>query len=98
MLAAFFDTMINGNASRGLFSLKKPANDYFSCSNNIMLYEELLQEPRDYEVVARRVADWIAKLNSSNKSRQKSLIHRFQHTAGVSIPAIVLIGEVISNF
>ncbi len=28
MLAAFFDTMINGNASRCLFSLKKPANDY----------------------------------------------------------------------
>ncbi|MDQ6864166.1 MAG: hypothetical protein M3044_10110, partial [Thermoproteota archaeon] len=56
MLAAFFDTMINGNASRCLFSLKKPANDYLSCSNNIMLYEELLQEPRDYEVVARRVA------------------------------------------
>ncbi len=73
MLAAFFDTMINGNASRGLFSLK-PANDYLSCSNNIMLYEELLQEPRDYEVVARRVADWIAKLNSSGKSRQIILI------------------------
>jgi hypothetical protein len=72
MLAAFFDTMINGNASRGLFSLKKPANDYLSGSDNIMLYEELLQEPRDYEVVARRVADWIAKLNSSGKSRQNN--------------------------
>ncbi len=35
-----------------------------------MLYEELLQEPREYEVVAKRLADWIAKLNSSNKSRQ----------------------------
>ena len=37
-----------------------------------MLYEELLQEPQEYEVVARRVADWIAKLNSSNKSRQNN--------------------------
>ncbi len=34
-----------------------------------MLYEELLQE-QEYEVVARRIADWIAKLISSNKSRQ----------------------------
>jgi hypothetical protein len=72
MLAAFFDPMINGNASRGLFSLKKPANDYLSGSDNIMLYEELLQEPRDYEVVARRVTDWIAKLNSSGKSPQNN--------------------------
>ena len=72
LLTAFFDTMILGNASKGLFSFKKPANDYLSCINDIMLYEELLQEPRDYEAVARRGADWIAKLISSNKSRQNS--------------------------
>ena len=98
IFAAFFDTKITANASKGLFSFKKLANDFLSGVENIILYDELLQEPREYEVVTRRVADWIAKLNSSNKSRQKSLIHRFQHTAGVSIPAIVLIGEVISNF
>jgi hypothetical protein len=72
MLAAFFDTLINCNASRGLFSFKKPANDYLSCINDIMLYEELLQEPREYGVMARRGADWIAKLISSNKSRQNT--------------------------
>jgi hypothetical protein len=38
-----------------------------------MLYEELLQEPpRDYEVVAKRLDDRIAKLNSSNKSQQQN--------------------------
>jgi hypothetical protein len=37
-----------------------------------MLYEELLQEPRDYEVVVTRGVDWIAKLISSNRSRQTS--------------------------
>jgi hypothetical protein len=70
ILASFFDTMING--SKGLFSFKKPANDYLSCINNIMLFEELLQEPlREYEVFAKRLADWIAKLSSSNKSQQQ---------------------------
>ena len=72
MLAAFFETMITCNASKGLFSYKKPVNDYLSCTNDVMLYEELLQEPRDYEAVARRGADWIAKLISSNTSRQNS--------------------------
>jgi hypothetical protein len=71
LLTAFFDTMILGNASKGLFSFKKPANDYLSGIHDIMLYEELLQEPRDYEAVARRGADWIAKLISSN-TRQNS--------------------------
>ena len=37
-----------------------------------MLYEDLLQEPRDYEAVASRGADWIAKLISSNRSGQTS--------------------------
>ena len=64
--------MIIGNASKGIFLIKKPVNDYLSCINDIMLYEELLQEPRDYEAVARRGADWIAKLISSNRSRQNS--------------------------
>jgi len=71
ILAAFFDTKIN-SAAKGLFSFKKPANDYVSCVNNIMLYEELLQEPREYELVVRRAADWIAKLNSSNQSQQNN--------------------------
>ncbi|MGB6671400.1 MAG: hypothetical protein WBE34_03115 [Candidatus Nitrosopolaris sp.] len=72
MLAAYFDTTIIGSASKGLFSFKKPVNDYLSCINDIMLYEDLLQEPRDYEAVASRGADWIAKLISSNRSRQTS--------------------------
>src|SRR5437588_13028014 len=37
-----------------------------------MLYEELLQEPREYEVFAKRLADWIAKLNSSDQSQQNN--------------------------
>jgi hypothetical protein len=73
LLTAFFDTMVLGNASKGLFSFKKPANDYLSGINDLMLYEELFQEPRDYEAVARRGADWIAKLISSNKSQQTTI-------------------------
>ena len=69
ILAAFFDTKIN-SAAKGLFSFKKPANNYVSGVENIILYEELLQEPREYEVVVNRLADWLAKLNPGNKSQQ----------------------------
>ena len=69
ILGAFFDTKITGKATKGLLSSNKPTNDDLS----YMLYEELLQEPpRDYEVVAKRLDDWIAKLNSSNKSQQQN--------------------------
>lgn len=69
MLAAFFDTKITGKARKGLLSSNKPTNDELS----FMSYKELLQEPpREYEVVAKRLADWIAKLNSSNKSQQQN--------------------------
>jgi hypothetical protein len=38
------------------------------------LYEELVQEPhREYEVVAKRLDDRIAKLDSSNKSQQQNI-------------------------
>ena len=68
ILAAFFDTKITGKATKGLLSSNKPTNDELS----YMSYEELLQEPpREYEVVAKRLDDWIAKLNSSNKSQQQ---------------------------
>lgn len=73
LLAAFFDmNNMAGLASRGLLRFKKPTNDDgLHYVNNIMLYEELLHEPRESELVTRRVADWIAKLNSSNKSQQQ---------------------------
>jgi hypothetical protein len=71
IFAAFFDTKIN-SAVKGLFSFKKPDNDYPSGVENIILYEELLQKPREYEVVVRRAADWLAKLNSANKSQQNN--------------------------
>jgi hypothetical protein len=71
MFAAFFDTEIDSNTSKGIFSIKKPAK-LPSYVNNIMFYEELLHEPREYEVVARRVADWIAKMNSSNNRDQNN--------------------------
>ncbi len=67
ILAAFFDTKITVKATKGLLSSNKPTNDDLS----YMSYEELLLEPREYEVVAKRLADWIAKLNSSNKSQQQ---------------------------
>ena len=67
ILAAFFDTKITGKATKALLSSNKPTKDDLS----YMSYEELLQEPREYEVVANRLADWIAKLNSSNKSQQR---------------------------
>ena len=67
ILTAFFDTKITGKATKGLLSSNKPTNDDIS----YMSYEELLQEPREYEVVVNRLADWIAKLNSSNKSQQE---------------------------
>jgi hypothetical protein len=69
ILVAFFDTKTTGKATKGLLSTNKLTNDDLS----YMLYEELLQEPpRDYEVVAKRLDDWIAKLNSSNKSQQQN--------------------------
>ena len=69
ILGAFFDTKITGKATKGFLASNKPTNDDLS----YMLYEELLQEPpRDYEVVAKRLDDWIAKLNSSNKSQQQN--------------------------
>ena len=75
ILAAFFDTKIKGKATKGLLSSNKPTNDELS----YMSYEELLQEPREFEEVANRLADWIAKLNSSNKSQQKKTILILQH-------------------
>ena len=69
ILGAFFDTKITGKATKGFLASNKPTNDDLS----YMLYEELLQEPpRDYEVVAKRLDDWIAKLNSSNKSQHQN--------------------------
>jgi hypothetical protein len=69
ILAAFFDTKITGKATKGLLSSNKPTNDELS----FMSYKELLQEPpREYEVVAKRLADWIAKLNTSNISQQQN--------------------------
>ena len=68
ILAAFFDTKITGKATKGLLSSNKPTKDDLS----YMSYEQLLQEPREYEIVANRLADWIAKLNSSNKSQQQN--------------------------
>jgi hypothetical protein len=69
ILAAFFDTQITGKATKGLLSSNKPTNDELS----FMSYKELLQEPpREYEVVAKKLADWIAKLNTSNKSQQQN--------------------------
>jgi hypothetical protein len=68
ILSAFFDTKITGKATKGLLSSNKPTNDDLS----YMLYEEILQEPpRDYEIVAKRLDDWIARLNSSNKSQEQ---------------------------
>jgi hypothetical protein len=71
IFAAFFDTKIN-SAAKGLFSFEKPANGYLNRVENIILYEELLQEPQEYEVVVRRAAEWLAKLNSANKSQQNN--------------------------
>ena len=68
ILAAFFDTKITGKATKALLSSNKPTKDDLS----YMSYEELLQEPREYEVVANRLADWIAKLNPGNKSQQNN--------------------------
>lgn len=69
ILGAFFDTKITGKATKGLLSSNKPTNDDLS----YMLYEELLQKPpRDYEIVAKILDDWIAKLNSSYKSQQQN--------------------------
>ena len=69
LLAAFFDTKITGKATKGFLASNKPTNDDLS----YLLYEELLQEPhREYEVVAKRLDDRIAKLDSSNKSQQQN--------------------------
>jgi hypothetical protein len=72
IFAAYFDTKINANTSKAHFLTKRPTNDYLSFIKNTMLYEELLREPREYEAFVKRLADWIAKLNSSNQSPQNN--------------------------
>ena len=67
ILSAFFDTKVTGKTTKGHLSSNKPTNHELS----FMSYSELLQEPREYEVVAKRLGDWIGKLNSSNKSQQR---------------------------
>jgi hypothetical protein len=55
----------------GFLSSKKPSNQ-LSCVNNIMLYKELIREPQENKTLARKLAEWIAKLQSSSKSQQQN--------------------------
>lgn len=55
----------------GFLSSKKPSNQ-LSCVNNIMLYKELIREPQGTKTLARKLAEWIAKLQSSSKSQQQN--------------------------
>lgn len=73
IFAAFFDTKINTNASNAIFLYKSPTDDYLSHVKNSMLYEELLHDTPGYESLVKRLADWIAKLNSSNQSQQNNI-------------------------
>jgi hypothetical protein len=72
ILTAFFDTKINSKALKGLLLSKKPSTDLshiVSHVDNIMLYEELLEESQEDEVlVASKLAHWIANLHSLNES------------------------------
>jgi hypothetical protein len=66
ILTAFFDT----KGTKGLLLSKKPSIDLsyiVSYLDNSMLYEELLQESQEDEVVARKLANWVTKLLSLNK-------------------------------
>ena len=75
IFSAFFDTKITGKASNGLLLSKKPSNDLshvLKYVDNRILYEELLQESHEEEVVAKKLADWVAKLYSLNLHPDKT--------------------------
>jgi hypothetical protein len=74
ILSAFFDTKINSKAPKGLLLSKKTSADdlshVVSHVDNSMLYEELLEESQQDEVlVARNLTRWVANLRSLNGSR-----------------------------
>jgi hypothetical protein len=67
ILTAFFDAKINNKAPKGLLLSKKSSNDLsyiLRYVDDSILYEELLQESQEDEVVATKLADWVTKLRS----------------------------------
>jgi hypothetical protein len=67
IFSAFFDPNITAKASKGLLLYKKPSNGLSQVLNYVdssMLYEELLQESREKQVVARKLADWVHSLKN----------------------------------
>ena len=73
ILTAFFDAKINNKAPKGLLLSKKSSNDLsyiLRYVDDSILYEELLQESQEDEVVvAEKLSNWVAKLLSLNKLR-----------------------------
>jgi predicted transcriptional regulator YheO len=67
IFSAFFDTNITDKASKGLLLSKKPNNglaQVLNYVNSSMLYEELLQESREEQVVAKKLSDWVHSLKN----------------------------------
>jgi len=75
IFSAFFDTNITAKASKGLLLSKKPNNGLVQVLNNVnrsMLYEELLQESREEQVVARKLAEWVHSLKNLSLDKTKN--------------------------
>jgi hypothetical protein len=67
IFSAFFDPNIIAKASTGFLLSKEPSNGLSQVLNHVdssMLYEELLQESREEQVVARKLADWVHSLKN----------------------------------
>jgi hypothetical protein len=75
IFSAFFDTNITGKASKGLLLSKKPSNgltQVLNYVNSSMLYEELLKESREEQVVLKKLADWVHSLKNLSLDNTKT--------------------------
>ena len=68
-LAAFFDSTIRGNASRGLISVKPITNTNFKADSNV-LFEELFLHVKK-SAAMKKMFDWIYSLYLSSKAQKK---------------------------
>ena len=90
ILSAFFGTKINSKAPKGLLLSKKTSADDLSHIvrhvGNSMLYEELLEESQEDEVlVARNLARWVANLRSLNGSPLNDIDNRGSRIASEDV-------------
>jgi hypothetical protein len=72
VLSAFFDESATSNATRRILLSKNPSSNHSYHIDNSVSYEELLHESTEYDIVAKKLADWTDKLYSIDKKLKRS--------------------------